>query len=33
MINQVIGELMRGGFLARDDRRRMIFMKELPNHW
>lgn len=33
MINQVIGELMRGGFLVRDDKRRLVFLKQLPTRW
>ena len=33
MVNHIIRELMRGGFLVRDGRRRMVLAKELPKHW
>jgi CRP/FNR family cyclic AMP-dependent transcriptional regulator len=33
MINQVIRELMRGEFLVRDDKRRLVFLKPLPTRW
>jgi CRP/FNR family cyclic AMP-dependent transcriptional regulator len=33
MINHVFRDLMRGGFLTRDDRRRLVFDKALPRRW
>jgi CRP/FNR family cyclic AMP-dependent transcriptional regulator len=33
MVNHVIRELVRGGFLVRDRDRRMVLAKELPKHW
>lgn len=33
MINQVIRELMRGGFLIRDDERRLVLLKRFPTRW
>ena len=33
MINHVLRDLIRGGFLARDDRRRLVFAKVLPRRW
>ncbi len=33
MINHVLRELTRGGFLAKGEERRMVITKELPKHW
>lgn len=33
MVNHVIGELMKGGFIKRDDKRRLVFVKNLPARW
>jgi CRP/FNR family cyclic AMP-dependent transcriptional regulator len=33
MVNHVIGELMKGGFITRDDKRRLVFAKSLPSRW
>jgi CRP/FNR family cyclic AMP-dependent transcriptional regulator len=33
MINHVIRELMRGGFLIRDEKRRLVFKKSFPPRW
>lgn len=33
MINHVLRELMRGGFLAKGEERRMVITKDLPKHW
>ena len=33
MINHVLRDLMRGGFLARDEKRRLVFTKVLPTRW
>ncbi|RYZ74021.1 MAG: Crp/Fnr family transcriptional regulator [Lysobacteraceae bacterium] len=33
MINHVLRDLIRGGFLTRDDRRRLVFAKVLPRRW
>jgi len=33
MVNHVIRDLVRGGFLVRDRDRRMVLAKELPKHW
>lgn len=33
MINHVIGDLIRGGYLARDDKRRLLVVKPLPRRW
>lgn len=33
MINHVFSELTKGGFLGRDEKRRMIVLKTLPTHW
>ena len=33
MINHIIGDLMRGGFLTRDDKRRLVITKALPTRW
>ena len=30
MINHVIGELIKAGYLSRDEKRRLVFTKELP---
>ena len=33
MVNHVFRELIRGGFLSKDKRRRVLITKELPKHW
>jgi len=33
MINHVLRDLVRGGFLSRDEKRRLVFTKELPRRW
>jgi CRP/FNR family cyclic AMP-dependent transcriptional regulator len=33
MVNHIIRELVRGGFLERDPDRRLVLSKELPRHW
>jgi CRP/FNR family cyclic AMP-dependent transcriptional regulator len=33
MINHVLGELMRGGFVSRDEKRQLTFTKSLPTRW
>lgn len=33
MVNHVLRELTRGGFLERDAERRIVLAKELPRHW
>jgi len=33
MVNQILRGLVRGGYLARDDERRLVLVKELPRHW
>jgi CRP/FNR family cyclic AMP-dependent transcriptional regulator len=33
MINHIIRALMRGGFLIRDEKRRLVFKKSLPARW
>ena len=33
MINHILRDLMRGGFLARDDKKRLFFTKMLPKRW
>ncbi|MET0580669.1 MAG: Crp/Fnr family transcriptional regulator [Pseudoxanthomonas sp.] len=33
MINHILRDLVRGGFLARDDKRRLVFSKMLPKRW
>jgi CRP/FNR family cyclic AMP-dependent transcriptional regulator len=33
MVNLIIRELIRGGFLVRDRVRGLVFAKELPKHW
>lgn len=33
MINHVLRDLMRGGFLARDEKKRLFFTKMLPKRW
>lgn len=33
MVNHVLRDLVRGGFINRDETRRIIIMKELPKHW
>jgi CRP/FNR family cyclic AMP-dependent transcriptional regulator len=33
MVNHVIRDLVRGGFLVRDGERGMILVKELPKNW
>lgn len=33
MINHILRDLIRGGFLARDERKRLVFTKELPKRW
>lgn len=32
MVNQILRELVRGGFVDRDDQRRIVLIKELPKH-
>ena len=33
MVNHVIRELERGGFVVRDRQRRIVLAKDLPKHW
>jgi CRP/FNR family cyclic AMP-dependent transcriptional regulator len=33
MVNHVLRELVRGGFLERDEGRRIVITKPLPKHW
>jgi CRP/FNR family transcriptional regulator, cyclic AMP receptor protein len=33
MINHVFRDLIRGGFLSRDEKKRLVFIKELPRRW
>ncbi len=33
MVNHILRDLARGGFMDRDDERRMVLVKELPKHW
>ena len=33
MINHILRDLIRGGFLARDDKKRLVFNKMLPKRW
>lgn len=33
MVNHIFRALVRGGFLVRDGKRRMLLAKELPKHW
>lgn len=33
MVNHILRDLSRGGFMDRDDQRRMIILKPLPKHW
>ena len=33
MVNHIFRELVRGGYLVKDEDRRMILAKELPKHW
>ena len=33
MVNHIIRDLVRGGFLVRDGERGMILVKDLPKHW
>jgi len=33
MVNHVLGDLLRGGYLARDAGRRLRILKELPQRW
>ena len=33
MINHIFRDLIRGGFLAKGEERRMVIAKELPKHW
>ena len=33
MVNHILRELTRGGFLERDADRRIVLAKELPRHW
>jgi CRP/FNR family cyclic AMP-dependent transcriptional regulator len=33
MVNHILRDLARGGFLDRDDQRRTVLVKELPKHW
>jgi CRP/FNR family cyclic AMP-dependent transcriptional regulator len=33
MVNHIIRELVRGGFVVRDRNRRMVLAKDLPKHW
>lgn len=33
MINHILRDLIRGGFLARDEQKRLVFSKMLPKRW
>jgi len=33
MINHVISGLIKGGFMSRDEKRRLVFTKSLPTRW
>jgi CRP/FNR family cyclic AMP-dependent transcriptional regulator len=33
MVNHILRELIRGGFLSKESNRRLIFLKEPPKHW
>jgi len=33
MVNHILRELVRGGFLFKENNRRMVLIKELPKHW
>ena len=33
MVNHILRELVRGGFLSKDSNRRIVFIKDLPKHW
>ncbi|WP_176943727.1 Crp/Fnr family transcriptional regulator [Pseudoxanthomonas sp. CF125] len=33
MINHILRDLTRGGFLARDEKKRLVFTKMLPKRW
>lgn len=33
MVGKILRDLQRGGFLVRDDRRRMLIKKEFPKRW
>lgn len=33
MINHIVRDLIRGGFLTRDENRRLVFTKTLPRRW
>lgn len=33
MVNHILRDLSRGGFLDRDDQRRTVILKALPKHW
>ncbi len=33
MINHILRDLIRGGFLTRDEKRRLVFTKVLPRRW
>lgn len=33
MVNHVIRELLRGGFLVREGKRRIVLVRDLPKHW
>lgn len=33
MVNHILRDLIRGGFLARDEKKRLVFAKVLPKRW
>jgi CRP/FNR family cyclic AMP-dependent transcriptional regulator len=33
MVNHILRDLIRGGFLSKEKNRRMVFVKDLPKHW
>jgi CRP/FNR family cyclic AMP-dependent transcriptional regulator len=33
MVNHILSDLIRGGFLSREGNRRIVFIKEPPKHW
>ena len=33
MVNQILRELIRGGYLAKDAERRLVLLKDLPRQW
>jgi CRP/FNR family cyclic AMP-dependent transcriptional regulator len=33
MVNHILGDLIRGGFLSKEKNRRMVIIKDLPKHW